>query len=319
MNHWESEREKIRAKFWELLGDLPPLFTPQPLVLERTMREGCIVHKIAFDNGAGAQVYGYLLFPPRLKAPAPAVLYHHVHGGKYDLGKDELFRPRDDGRIPGPALVEAGYIVLAIDCYCFGERQSQGPLGEVEAGAATEQALFKHFLWRGSSLWGMIVRDDLLALNYLLSRPEVDPERIGVTGMSLGGSRTTWMGALDDRPRVIVPVAQMTRYQNFAATGRYNLHSIYYYVPNMLKSSLDMEHLVALAAPCPQAILIGDSDPLSPIEGVHQVVDYARRIYQQYDAADDFTTFIEPGAAHQYTPAMFTRMLDIMKQYLKPR
>jgi cephalosporin-C deacetylase-like acetyl esterase len=176
------------------------------------------------------------------------VLYHHAYGGQYERGKEELFRERVPDMMPAPALVAAGYVVLAIDAYSFGERQQAGPAGSAESGAAVEQALFKHFLWQGATLWGMMVRDDLLALNYLLTRPEVDPGRIGVTGMSLGASRTTWSGALDERPCALVPVAQMTRYRDFAAAGRYNLHSIYYYVPGALKSDLDMAHLVALAA-----------------------------------------------------------------------
>jgi dienelactone hydrolase len=58
--------------------------------------------------------------------------------------------------------------------------------------------LFKQFLWEGATLWGMMVRDDILALNYLLSRPEVDPAQVGTTGMSMGATRAWWLAALDD-------------------------------------------------------------------------------------------------------------------------
>ncbi len=313
---WGLQREDARERLWQLLGDLPPLFSPQPILLERSLRDGCIVEHFAFDNGIGDQVYGYLLLPADLTIPAPAVLYHHVHGAKYEQGKEELFRERVPGVLPGPELAKAGYVVLAIDCYSFGERRDKGPVGSAETGAATEQALFKQFLWRGSSLWGMIVRDDVLALNYLLSRPEVDPLRVGATGMSLGGSRTTWLGALDERPRVLVPVSQMTRYRDFAATGHYNLHSIYYYVPGALKTDLEMEHLVALTAPRAQAILIGDSDPLSPISGVHTINNYAQHVYQLYGAGDNLQILIEPGTAHQYTPSMWTNMVATMNRAL---
>jgi hypothetical protein len=162
----------------------------------------------------------------------------------------------------------------------------------------------------------MMVRDDLLALNYLLTRQEVDPTRVGVTGMSLGGSRATWIGALDERPRIVVPMGQMTRYRDFAATGRYNLHSIYYYLPGLLKSDLDMEHLVALVAPRNQAILIGEEDPLSPIAGVHTVLDYARQVYNLYDAGEQLQAMIEPGVGHQFTLTMFQTMLAAMNRAL---
>ncbi len=313
---WEAQRPSLRAQLQQLLGDLPPLLVPDVKILSREVRAECVVEHFAFDNGAGAQVFGYLLIPPRLTAPAPAVLYLHLHGNKYALGKEELFQKGNYGTAPGPALVRQGYVVMAVDAYCFGERQTQGPAGAAESGAVTEQALFKHFVWRGCTLWGMMVRDDLLALNALLNRPEVDPRRVAATGMSMGGSRTTWIGALDDRIQVLVPVAQMTRYRDFAATGQYNLHGIYYYLPGFFKAGIDMEHLVALAAPRPQAILIGDQDPLSPIVGVHTIATFARQIYGLYDAESRFQVMIEPGVAHKYTPTMFNYMLDFLKQHI---
>src|SRR5262249_35677466 len=152
-------------------------------------------------------------------------------------------------KVPAIELVRQGCVVLGIDAYGFGERQGKGPGGAAETGKDEETSLFKKFLWEGRTLWGMIVRDDRLALNYLLTRPEVDPARVGVTGMSLGASRTTWVGALDERVKVIVPVAQMTRYHEFADEGNYMHHSIYYYLPGALRSGLDMEVIAALAAP----------------------------------------------------------------------
>jgi dienelactone hydrolase len=313
---WETDAPKLRAQLWSLLGDLPPVFTPEATITSREARDGYTLERLQFDNGAGATVYGYLLLPDNLPMPAPAVLYHHLHGGQYELGKDELF---DDARIgfaPGAPLAQAGYIVFAIDAYAFNQRETQGPAGERERGSATEQALFKHFVWQGQTLWGMMVRDDLLALNYLASRPEVDAERIAVTGMSLGGSRTTWLAALDERLKVVVPIAQMTRYADFAATGNYNLHSIYYYVPGFLKAGLDMEILTSLVAPRRQMILIGDSDPLSPVDGVRKIVDFTQQIYALYGASEQFQPKIYPGIAHKFTQEMFAALLDCLKTRL---
>jgi dienelactone hydrolase len=311
--------QSIRQTLWQLLGEMPPLFTPEARLIERYERGGVVVEKLTFDNGAGETVYGYLLLPPDLSAPAPAIHYLHGHGHKYHIGKEDVFLSGLIGLQPGVELVKAGYVVFAIDSYCFGERMGRAPLGMGEDGAATEQAWFKHFVWQGSTLWGMMVRDDLLALNYLLSRPEVDASRVGVTGMSMGGSRTTWLAALDERPRAIVPVAQMTRYRDFADTGRYNLHGIYYYLPSFLKSGLDMEHLVALAAPRPQLILLGDEDPLSPVAGVRKVADFARPIYEGYGAAEQFVLSLEAGVAHKYTREMFGKMVRFMDKYLKTK
>ena len=315
-SEWEAYAPTARAALWSLLGDLPPTFTPTPTITAREERDGYSVESLEFDNGTGATVYGTLLLPTNGIQPAPAVLYHHLHGGKYTLGKDELWSEDVIGFAPGPALAREGYVVLAIDAYGFNQRETQGPAGERERGGATEQALFKKFVWEGKTLWGMMVRDDLLALNYLLSRPEVDPLRVGATGMSLGGSRTTWLGALDERLKVVIPVAQMTRYEDFGATGNYNLHSIYYYVPGFLKAGFDMELLTSLVAPRTQMILIGDQDPLSPLVGVRRIIDTTRQVYALYGADARFMPQIQTGIAHKFTPTMFASLLECLKQNL---
>jgi dienelactone hydrolase len=220
------------------------------------------------------------------------------------------------GSAPGPALARAGYAVLAIDAYGFNQRETQGPSGDRERGAAVESALFKHFIWQGKTLWGMMVRDDLLALNYLLSRSEVDAARVGTTGMSLGGSRATWVGALDERIKVTVPVAQYTRYADFAATGHYNGHGIYYYLPGFLKSGMDMEILTSLTAPRRQMFMIGDSDPLSPLAGIEKIRDFTRQVYALYGEEDRYEGHIYPGMAHKYTPEMFAYLLEYLKANL---
>jgi dienelactone hydrolase len=314
---WEARKLKIRAQLWALLGDMPPLFTPHVRIIKTMQHEGYRLEHFAFDNGADATVYGYMLIPDNLNTPAPAVLYCHLHGGKYHLGKEQIVTPLESsGYADGIELGRRGYIVLAIDAYAFGERQQQGPLGAEESGRETEHSLFKHFLWQGKTLWGMMVRDDLLALNYLITHPQVDSRRIGVTGMSLGGSRATWLSALDDRFKVTIPVAQMTRYADFAATGKYHHHSFYYYVPGALKAGFDMEHIVSLTAPRYQRILIGNADPLSPFSGVQTIETHTRQIYSLYDAAANFDSIIYDGIAHKYTPEMCRDMLAGFEQWL---
>ena len=88
-------------------------------------------------------------------------------------------------------------------------------------GADTEMALYKKLLWEGSTLWGMIVRDDLLALNHC-ARPDVDPARLVATGIARRIHDV--VSALDDRIALTVPVAQMTRYRDFVEAGSLNGH-----------------------------------------------------------------------------------------------
>ena len=303
-----TESNKLRARLWQLLGDIPQVTIPNVRVMSRSDEIDHIRERFTFENGVGDSVYGYLLMPKGIDTPAPAVLYHHEHGGKYPLGKDAAIRVRENGYAPGLALVAAGFIVMAIDAYGFGERERKGPAGEAESGAVTEMSLFKHFLWQGKTLWGMMIHDDLCALAYLRSRPEVNESRIGATGMSLGASRSTWVAALDETIKAVAPISQMTRYRDFADNGHYRLHSIYYFVPGVLASGIDMEHIVALTAPRYQLILTGDSDPLSPIAGIHKIVDYARNVYAEQGAADQFEVKLYQGVAHAYLPAMVESM-----------
>jgi dienelactone hydrolase len=318
-HEWEARRVQLRSAIYHLLGDLPPIFTPQPSIASTEARDGYRLEKFTFQNGLNDTVYGYALVPGQPNGGA--VLYCHYHGGKYDLGKDELFlEPLFGdwtGRSPrGVALAQAGYFVLAVDAYAFGERQYQGPAGGREAGRETEHSLFKQFLWEGRTLWGMIVYDDLLALNYLLSRPEVDPARIAVTGASMGGSRTTWLAALDDRIKIAAPVIQYTRYQNLIGTGELNRHSFYYYVPGVLKAGLDMEALIGLVAPRPQIVLVGGADALSPPDGIPILNDFTRAVYRVYGAEDRFEPHIYPGLDHAYTVEMFDQLLGFLNRYL---
>jgi hypothetical protein len=85
----------------------------------------------------------------------------------------------------------------------------------------------------------------------------------------------------------------------------------------MLKSGVEMELLTSLAAPRFQKVLIGDSDPLSPISGVHTVVDFTRQIYSLYDARNQFEAVIYEGVGHTFTIEMFSEMLKTLRTHLQ--
>src|SRR5215207_224985 len=132
LQEWQVNREQIRAKLWHMLGEMPPIFTPQPTLVSSEQRDGYRLEKIIFDNGAGAEVPGWVLIPDGAKN-APAILYNHAHGGDYTIGKKEIFEDRYDlNNQIGVELVRRGYVVLAIDAYLFDERQGKGPGGPDE-------------------------------------------------------------------------------------------------------------------------------------------------------------------------------------------
>jgi dienelactone hydrolase len=232
------------------------------------------------------------------------------------VGKEELFGTNATPVPAGPALVRAGYAVIAIDAYCFGERNGAGPGGPQEKGGAGELTASKFQLWAGRSLWGMIVRDDLMALDYLCSRPEIDTNRVGITGISMGATRTWWAMALDERLKAGVAVCCLTRYQDLIRAEGLKHHGIYYYVPGMLRQ-VDTEGVVALAAPRPLLFQSGELDAGSPVSGIRAIEDRVRPVYQALQHEPAFQSRIFPGVGHVYLPEMWTNTLHWLEDHLR--
>lgn len=318
---WRNQRASIRAKLWKMLGDLPPRPAKAPVkVISRHDKGGYFLETFEFDNGAGETVRGHC-FLPKSATPeqrAPAILYCHWHGGQYDIGKQEMLQTNATPVAPGPALAQKGYVVLGIDACGFGERNGKGPDGTTQKGSNGEMTAAKFNLWFGRSLWGMMIRDDLMALDYLCERAEVDPDRIGVTGISMGSTRAWWIMALDDRPKAAVCVACMTRYQDLIRQGMLKAHGIYYFVPGLLKH-FDTEAVIACAAPRPILFMTGDQDSGSPISGVRTLGRIVGQIYSLHgaEAAGRFSNDIYPGVAHVYLPAMWDKTMAWMDRWVK--
>src|SRR5712691_8575929 len=168
LSEWTRRRRQVRRTLWRLLGDLPPRpVAVRPTLISRGLEDGYVREDLVFDNGAGDRIPAVLLLPRHVAPPHPAICYLHSHWGEYEVGLEELFEPWPVAETPAVALTRRGYAVLAADAYAFGGRQGQGPGGAGERGHAEETSLSKAFLWQGTSLWAMMVRDDLIALDYL--------------------------------------------------------------------------------------------------------------------------------------------------------
>jgi dienelactone hydrolase len=316
---WEARRRSARATLRSLLGALPARSSrPGVQVTRVESKTGYRLEKLRFDNGAGAQVPAWMLIPDG-PGPFPGILYCHWHAGQYGLGKDEIWLPAPDGSgTRGESLVRQGYAVLAADAYGFGERSGLGPDGPGQTGAAEETSLSKVFLWMGRTLWGMMVRDDELALDILAQRPEVDPLRLGATGISMGSTRTWWLAALDDRVASSVGVCCLTRYQDLITSRALAEHGIYYFVPGML-SHFDTEAVLSLIAPRPFLALSGAQDPGSPASGVEKISEFCAAVYRLYGKAESFKSVLYPGVGHVYTSRMWDEMIGWFGKTLNSR
>ena len=313
---WEKRRADIRKTLVDLSGNIPARpGVPQVRITSREERSHYFVERFEFDNGAGAVVPGYFLVPLQGNKPFPTIFYCHWHGGNYDLGKQEIFTTHHTPDIPAEALTKAGYAVMAVDAYCFGERSGKGPGGPSEKGSGEEMSSSKREFWLGRSLWAMMVRDDLMALDYLFTRPEVDKQRVAVTGISMGATRSWWLMALDERIKTGVAVGCLTRYQDLIAEQKLKAHGIYYFVPGIL-NYFDTEAIISLIAPRPVLFMTGDEDIGSPVSGIKKIDEKVRPVYQMYNKTESFGNIIYPKTGHVYTPDMWQKMFEWMKKYL---
>lgn len=316
---WETQRAEVRKALHDLLGDLPP--RPQPPRAERIGREqraGYTIELLRIDNGAGARIPAVLVLPEGAGRDhrVPAILYLHYYGPR---GKEEVLRPGPDGHAPAETLARRGFAVLCIDAYFAGERRGQGPGGPDERGPRTEElSLFKTFLVEGKTLWGMMLRDDQISLDYLLSRPEIDPERIGATGMSMGATRAWWLMALDERVACTVAVGCLPRFTDLLSAHHPQAHAIYLWIPGLLKH-FDTEAVLALCAPRPLATMVGDRDPSSPVSGVWTLRASTQRAYGLYGKRGEFQSTVFGGLGHTYTLLEWDMMLEFFDKHFLPQ
>ncbi len=312
---WKRQRERVKAIVLNALGDLPP--RPQPpkvRTVATQKKDGYTVEKFVFHNGAESDAPGYLAIPDGRQGRRPAVLALHGHGSS----KENIFGVDPSSQDVAGLLARRGYVVLAIDSYFNGERKGTGPAGErerMERGSDQEWSLFKLNLWLGRTLWGMMLRDEQIALDYLVSRPEVDPNRIGVQGMSMGSTRAWWLAAIDDRVKAVVGVACFTRYEDLIAIRELRAHGIYYFVPGILKY-FDSEGVMALVAPRPFLALTGDRDAGSPPEGMKKLEAILQQFYALYGKPGAFRSIVYPETGHVYTDEMKQRMVEWFDRWL---
>lgn len=276
-------RERCRVRLVELLGPDPE---PVPLDIERGEGEDCGTytrHRVMFDSEATMSVPAFLLVPHRRVDPGPAVLAIHGHGpGKSEvcgLGDEESQQAIAEHHGDyGHQLAELGYVVLAPDLRLFGERADWVLPGKyacdlnlVHAFAAGENPL-------AQNLW-----DLRRALDVLAEHPLVDPSKIGVVGLSYGGTCTLFLAACDERVRAAV------------VSGYFGAWLESHRVPGNLCGSqvlagmfgiLDHVDVGGLVAPRALLVESGTEDLIFPADAAAREMERLRRVYVALGAAD---------------------------------
>lgn len=266
------------------------------------------IDRLVLDLNGVEPVPAYLLVPERRAAAAGGVLYLHAHGGAYGLGKEELLLGRRGLPAYAADLARLGLVALAIDSWCFGERQHAAD------GGQGEQDRFKYLLWHGQVLWGHMLFDELRALSYLASRPEVDPRRLGGFGMSMGATKAWWLAALDERVRLCIDLCCLTDYAALIRDDHLKGHGIYYYVPGLLEH-FQAHEINELIVPRPRLSLNGRFDRLTPPDGVERIRAHLHDRYAQYGRVDDCRIELF-DCGHEETPAMRQLVLAWLARHL---
>ena len=301
-------QEKRRQELWGLLGDLPPLRTPRATLLKTEKRPGYTLEHLVLDLNGIEAVPALLLLPDQRREPAPGLLYVHSHGDDYDMGKEELLIGLDILPAYAPVCAEKGLVTLAIDSWCFSQRKHQPD------GQRGEQDAFKLMLWRGQVLWGMMMFDEVQAVSYLAGRPEVDPQRIGTFGLSMGATKSWWLAALDPRVKLCIDLCCLTDYEELIKIDNLAGHGIYYYVPNLLKH-FQAHEICELIVPRAHLGLNGRHDILAPAAGVQRIRDHLLPLYASHGrpAACHIELF---DCGHEETPEMRKQVLASLDRHL---
>lgn len=292
-----------RRALWSLLGPRPALAGPPSgqLLASETWQSARVERWLLRLNRE--QAVPALLLHPLAGPPRGLLLYCHAHGGRFEIGKDELLQGRPALQAPayGAELTERGYAVLAIDHWGFGERQQP-----------SERALVKRLLWQGSTLWGWRVHDTLAALAWLRRQAGLAKLPVATLGLSMGSTMAVWAAALCPDIAACIDLCCLAEFDALLATGQHDLHGEYFFVPG-LKREFSAAEIAALAAPRLHLSLIGRDDPLTPPAGVSSVDLALRAAYAALGKPQHWRQAVF-DTGHRETPEMRALVLQTLAQ-----
>jgi dienelactone hydrolase len=282
----EAWQKELRAKVAELLGGFP---AKTPLVarsLGVSERPAFRRERFVFESRPGMMVSAYLLTPSKSTGPLPVVICVPGHGrGADDLvGLDEQGKERTE-RVKyqfdfALQVVEQGMAAVAIEPMGFGCRRD--PIAKKKgAGVSSCQPTAGAALLFGETMIGWRVYDVMRTIDWLETRKEVDAKRVGLMGISGGGTITTFGAALEPR----IKAAFISGYLNTFRDSIVSLsHCIDNYVPGILNWA-EMYDVAGLIAPRPLFVESGTRDPIFPIGASKDSVARVRKVYEVFGAA----------------------------------
>ncbi|MFO0906133.1 MAG: dienelactone hydrolase family protein [Pirellulales bacterium] len=275
--------------------------------------DGVRRERVTYEVESGERIAAYLLVPDSATAakPAPGICVWHQHNGQWSMGMSE---PAGLAGNPmhhtGLALAREGYVVLCPDALGFGEREQ----GYKHKGGNLERFLFLKYVVAGKCLAWKHILDMRRAVDYLASRPEVQSERLGCYGHSMGSTHTWLVGPWEPRLKALVGNCCLPTYAGIHEEQL--LHCFPNFIPGLYASG-DTPDIAALVAPRALHLNFGENDGGSPIGEVRRGIETIRRAYEAQHAEKSFTWYIEPQGGHVLSDEMWRRTKSHFARFLR--
>jgi len=306
---WREYQDKVKDKLKKVIGPFPARTPLNAKILRTIEKEGYKVEHIVFESIPGYRITSSMFIPSDSKRKkAPAILYCSGHSRT---------GYRTDGyQFPILNLVKKGFVVFAFDPVGQGERIQY--YNRVTKGSEFDHPVDEHsypgaqaFL-TGSSVAKYFIWDGIRALDYLVTRKEVDPSRIGVTGRSGGGTQSAYIAALDDRIHAAAPECWVTNYRRIIQSigpqdGEQNLYHFIY-------EGLDIPDFLIARAPKP-AMMITTTNDFFSIQGAIETEKEVSRVYKAFGKSKHFQR-VEDFGVHQNTKQNREAMYAFFQEHL---
>lgn len=307
-------KKQAREKVLECMMTPPPAPESYDMtVLGEERRDGYVARKIEFNLSEFYRVRAYVLIPDG-KGPFPAINLLHDHGAHLFIGKEKMIRPFAEdstvikdadewqpkvygGQYMGDYLARQGYLVFSTDAPMWGER------GRAEGVDRNKYDIIAgNMMMYGRDLSAFMTYDDIASTEFLATLPEVDKERIGCAGCSMGAYRAWMLSALSDRIKVGAAVCWMvtTDVQMTWKYGRKENGGFANCIP-ALRQYLDYPHIASLACPKPMLFISGSKDKLFPVPGVEKAFSIMHDVWDSQKAGGKLVTEIR-DMGHQCGP-----------------
>jgi len=287
LEHWKSERERFGQEYLYMLGLWPePAKSPLQATITGTLQgDGFVVDMLHYQSMPRLYVTGNLYRPARVEKGQrlPAVLYVCGHSNAGRNGNKAPYQAH------GIWFARHGYVCLVVDTLQLGE------IAAIHHGTYREGRWWWHS--RGYTSAGVECLNGIRGIDYLISRPDVDPERIAVTGISGGGAATFWIAAADERVKVAVPVSGMADLPSYVSNRVINGHCDCMFLYNTFR--WPWVRIASLIAPRAMLFTNSDQDPIFPMDANQRVINRLERLYSLYGAGDFVDSFVSIGG-HAY-------------------